>query len=654
MRKNNNSKLLILFLVLGLLFIPANPAALAKNLQSLWTPDADTILLNAQIVTVDDSIIDMVKAKEYVVKKEDANYPIINDGAVAIKDGKIIAVTENKSVNKYKGKDTEVIDLGGRVLIPALFDSHIHAQGLGLDLTYGIDLSYCLSKEDIVEAIKESVAKHGWGEGDWVRGSRWDEHKYPEMVTRWDIDEVTSDGQLVSLSRLFLGRMVNTNVFNAMGIDDQDPDTWPEWWLEDPDYFALEDVVMRAPLYIEVLDETVEVPTGAFIGRNAPRLVTVSPPGRSYEETVEGIKLTMDRLHEWGVGGFIDPSGRPGRFKLWQEAKDRGWLKGRVYQIDNYITGYDPDGLRSHLENYMGHELIGDKNLNVIGQKYSLDGGYTTRGAWVSEPFENWEEIEGEPNYGNPAIPEFDKLYEMCRIAAEHGWSNHIHYIGDQGSRLVIDVYKKLYDEMKAGEFSPYDGRVAALPEGEELDIRWSLIHAYSPMEPETYFLDDAADLGVIIAGQPIFNYQEVQSWINNVGIERVARSQPVRSYLEAGCIYTAGTDYGSAIPDPWINIYAMLTRKCQVTGNVYGGPDDEYKDETVGIADALATMTILGAYHVYDEDWRGSIQAGKAADLAVLDIEDIFELDRDPELCLESRKLVKMTMVDGEIVYQQ
>jgi len=645
------TRLFTLLLVMGLLLTLGSPAALGASVKT-WSPDADVILMNAQIVTVDDSVIDLIKAKEYVVKKGSANYPVIDNGAIAIKDGKIIAVAENRSINQFKGKQTKVIDLKGKVIIPGLIDTHIHATGLGNFLTYGVELGYCLTKEDVLEAIRANIQKHGWGPGDWIRGSRWDENKYPEMFTRWDIDEITTDGQLVQLSRIFLGRFVNTAVFNKMGIYDEDPSTWPSWWLEDPPSFTLEDKIIRAPRYIEALDQVLEVPTGGFVGRNAPSLVTVRAPSYSYEESIMGIKLGQERLFEMGVVSLVEPGGN--NIKTYQEAYDRGWLKGRVTVIDNYITRYDPTGLRNRLNGHMNHELLGDDHLKIMGQKYSLDGGYTTRGAWVSEPFENWEEIEGVPNYGNPGISSFDELYEMCRIAAEKGWSNHIHYCGDAGGRLAIDVYKRLYEEMRAGAFSPYDGRVAALPEGKELDIRWSLIHAYSPMEPETYFLHDAADLGVIIAGQPIFNFQEVQGWIDNVGIERVARSQPVRSYLEAGCIYVTGTDYGSALPSPWTNMYALLTRKCQVTGNAYGGPDDEYKDETVGIADALATMTILGAYYVWDEDWRGSIEVGKAADLVVLDLNDIFELDRNPELCLEMDDRVLMTMVGGEIVFQK
>ena len=652
MKKSKIGKLGVLTLVLLLIFVLVSSTGLGQAVQGLWNPDADKILLNAQVVTVDESIIDMIKAKDYEVKKEDANFPIIDNGAVAIKDGKIIGVTDNRSVNRFRGRDTEVIDLKGKVIIPGLMDTHIHATGLGHDLTYGVELSYALSKEEIVELIAENIEEHGWGEGDWVLGRRWDEAKYPEMVTRWDIDEVTTEGQLVNLGRIFLGRIVNTKVFNKMGIDDQDPDTWPDWWLEDPEDFTWEDRIFRAPLYIEELGKEKEVPTGAFVGRAAPGLVTVRPPALTYEERVDSIRLGQERLNEFGIVAQLEPGGP--WLKHYQEAYDRGWLKNRVTQIDNYITRYTPEALESRLEGHINHELLGNEHLKVMGQKYSLDGGYSTRGAWVSEPYEDWEEIEGEPWYGNPHITCFDELYDLFRITAEHGWSNHVHLIGDQAVRLGVDVFEKLYGEMKAGEFSPYDGRVAALPEGEELDIRWSIIHAYNPMEEETYFLDDVADLGIIIAGQPIFNWQHAVSYLPNVGIGRMSRMQPFRSYLEGGVIYITGTDYGTCVPNPWMNIFAMLTRECMVEGVAYGGPDDEYKDETVGIADALATMTILGAYSVWDEEWRGSIEVGKAADLVVLDLEDIFELDRNPELCYEMEERILKTIIDGEIVYQR
>jgi len=648
MMKNFVLKQMTLLTVLALVFAAFTSFAIAEdNTAEFWNPDPDKIFYNAQVVTFDDDIIDMIKNKEYEVHKEAANFPIIDNGAVAIKDGYIIAVSNSEEVLELEAPETETFDLEGKVIIPGIFDTHIHATGLGYDLTYGVELGDATSKEEYVDRIEENIEEHGWGEGDWIRGSRWDEDKLPEMITRWDIDEVTTEGQLVDLSRLFLGRIVNTAVFEKMGIDDQDPDTWPDWWTEDPDHFTGEDIIYREPKYIEELGEEVEVPTGVFIGRHAPGLAEGAPP-MTEEEMVESVKLGQRRLAEFGITAIQEPGGD--HMPLYQEAKARGWLDGRVIVMDNYMWGYDPEGLEERLEGQINKDGLGCDQLRYFGQKYSLDGGYSTAGAWVSEPFN--PEIWGEKYYGSPGISDFYEMYEKFRIAAEHGWSNHVHLIGDRAARMGVDVFRKLYHEIQAGEFEPWKGRVEALEEGEEIDLRWSIIHAYNPMEERTYFLDDVAELGIIIASQPIFNWMHAVSYVPNVGEARMARMQPTRSWLEGGVIYITGTDYATCIPDPWMNIYAMLTRECMVTGKVYGGPEDEHKDETVGVADALATMTILGAYATYDEDWRGSIEVGKVADLAVLDLEDIFELDRNPELCKEMEHRIVKTLVEGEIIY--
>ena len=170
MRIRRIVKRLALLGVVGVLLALVGSIAAEGSIRSLWTPDADMILMNAQVVTVDDQVIDLVKAKQYSVKKGAANFPILNRGCVAIKDGKIIAVTDGRSINKYKGKNTVVKNLKGKVLIPGLIDTHIHALGLGMAMTYGVDLSLCLTKEEVVQAVAVEIAEHGWGEGDWVPG----------------------------------------------------------------------------------------------------------------------------------------------------------------------------------------------------------------------------------------------------------------------------------------------------------------------------------------------------------------------------------------------------------------------------------------------------------------------------------------------------
>jgi predicted amidohydrolase YtcJ len=109
-----------------------------------------------------------------------------------------------------------------------------------------------------------------------------------------------------------------------------------------------------------------------------------------------------------------------------------------------------------------------------------------------------------------------------------------------------------------------------------------------------------------------------------------------------------SSSDYGVTSHDPWLGFYALLTRQDQTTGKVYGA------DETVGIEDALRSYTINGAYLTYEEDFKGSLEVGKVADLVVVNLENIKELEAKPELCFEMPERILMTMVGGEVRYRR
>ena len=127
-----------------------------------------------------------------------------------------------------------------------------------------------------------------------------------------------------------------------------------------------------------------------------------------------------------------------------------------------------------------------------------------------------------------------------------------------------------------------------------------------------------------------------------------MARTQPFRSYVEAGVMLTSGSDYPVTSHDPWIGMYALLTRKSQSDGQAYG------PDETLGLEDALRTYTINGAWLTYEEDFKGSLEVGKVADLVVLDLPDILALEETPELLFEMRDRVLMTMTAGAVRYEK
>jgi predicted amidohydrolase YtcJ len=181
-----------------------------------------------------------------------------------------------------------------------------------------------------------------------------------------------------------------------------------------------------------------------------------------------------------------------------------------------------------------------------------------------------------------------------------------------------------------------------------DADLRWSIIHAYLPIEPKTHVLEDMERYGIIAVTNPVFNWQQGYAFRTNLGDERMARHQPFRTYMKSDVLMASGSDYGVTSHNPWLGFYALLTRKDQTTGEVYG------PEETIGIEDALSSYTVNGAFLTYEEGFKGSLEVGKVADLVVLDLEDIRELESNPELCFEMPDRVVMTVVDGKVQYQR
>ncbi len=581
-----------------------------------WTPHADAILTNGSVVSVDD------------------DFSIYE--AVAIKDGRIIALGATDAVLTHRGDDTHVSDLEGRVVIPGLQDSHIHFLGLGHDVAYEVELSYAESAAEIVDAVRRVKKRRRLAPGEWLTGRRWDQYKYPEMVTRWQLDAVTPDNP-VAIYRVYRGVAVNTETFRLMGIVDTEPETWPAWWLEDPENFTFEDKIYRAErsLVIDGREETREVPTGVFLGSKGSRLVTKRPPPLSFDDDVESVRLGVQEMLRLGVTSIIDPSSRMGHnVQVYQEAKNRGYLDLRIGAVyEGTFNRHSPAEIRAHLDRLKINN-IGDRFLRWRGIKVYSDGGVGTRSAWVSEPFAMWEELEGERNFGYPVVADNDVREAQYRAALELGWDLHTHNTGDQAMRQTVDLYKELLDEARASR--------------PDADLRWSIIHAYFPIEPKTRVLEEMAEYGIVAATNPVFNWQQGYSFATNSGRARMERLQPFRSYTEGNVIMASGSDYGVTTHNPWMGFYALLTRKDQKTGQVFGA------DETIGIEDALRSYTWNGAYLTYEEEFKGSLEIGKVADLVVLDLEDIYELERNPEMCFEMAERIHLTMVEGGVVFSR
>src|SRR5215831_11485961 len=311
-----------------------------------WTPYADVIFTNGKIVTVD---------KNFTIAQ-----------ALAIKEGKLIAVGTNADAMALRGPNTKVLDLGGKTVIPGLQDSHMHFLTLGDDETSEADLTYAKNAEDIVKAVANVKDRRNVPPGEWIRGTKWDQYKYPQMVTRWQLDAVTPQNP-VYLTRTYRGAMVNSEVFRQMGINDEKPETWPTWWLKDPESFTYEDKIVRQQRRINTDDgqtKNVAVPTGMFLGARATRLLTKNPPSYTFDQDVESVKTGAAEMLRLGVTSIVDPSSRLGYdMKVFQEAYNRGFVTLRISAVyEGTFNTQTPDFIRQRLDtikiNNLGNSFL--------------------------------------------------------------------------------------------------------------------------------------------------------------------------------------------------------------------------------------------------------------------------------------------------------
>lgn len=598
---------------------------LAAGCQPATYPDpADLVFTNAQVITMNE------------------NRDIAE--AVAIRGDYIVAVGTNHDVEPWIGKDTRVIDLTGKTIIPGLNETHIHIRDLGFEQDTAVNLTPAANVADVQRLLsdrlgqlrrEERLVRWTWpttGEtGGWLFGLGWtqDRLENSKMADRHDLDRVSRDVP-ISLDRIYRGLAVNTRVFELLDYDFDDPTTWPDWFREDPEDFGPGEIILR--------DED-GLPNGIFLGEIAPRLVSSAIPGKNLETRVESLLSGMRYLASLGITSVVEAGSRMGEVtRVYQAAYDLegGMLPIRAIVYDGWYRSNDPNGIgdpekiRERLE-ALGINNIGDDYFRIRGAKSSMDGGMGSRSAAVSEPYLPIpEDPLGAENRGELREPDYDRNLVQYKALADFGWEIHTHAIGDRAIRRVVDVYKVLLDRL--GETRPND------------EQRWSIIHLYQPDEPGNSVVREMADYGIVAAINPANLYYEGASFLRNVGEERMARHTPYRTLRDAGVRMACGSDYPNNPPDPWAGIYQMVTRKMQDDDKVYGD------DQTVSLLDALACFTIGGAYLTYDDDARGSIETEKYADLVVLDA-DLTSASEEEMLRMAGNVL--LTLVGGKPAYR-
>ncbi|TYK52302.1 amidohydrolase [Actinomadura decatromicini] len=556
----------------------------------------DLVLLNGEVLTVD---------AEFSAAR-----------ALAITGGTVTAVGDTAEIRALAGPRTEVVDLRGRTALPGINDSHLHGCAFGVARPpLALDVGYptVRSIADIQAAVKEAAA--ATPEGEWIRGYGWDPGYLAEckdadrMPDRADLDAV-SPAHPVYLQD-FTGHLTwaNSRALELVGVD--------------RDTVAPEGGVVHA--------DGAGNPTG-LLAERAQELVQGRLPAYTRAEVEQAIREAVAVLQREGITSFTEPGLGPGGKSLFAGAADQltldvyadlaraGDLGARV-SVLLLLTGMGGSAaeIAAGLDSARIPADVDPRLLRVLGVKIFADGTPPNKTAWMHDEYEGGG-FGCLCVHGAADALRARELNEMVRLAHVAGHQLGIHVTGDRALDAVVDALE------------------AAQVEHPRDDPRHYVIHADLPGAQS---LRKLAEHRFGANMNPAIKWTIVDMLEEMLGPERAAYQYPVRSAIEAGIPVTASSDAPVTYPNWRQGITAMLLRESKASGRTFG------PEERVGLPDAVRAYTANAAWQDFAEDWKGSLEPGKAADVTVLDGcltgLDPHDLPDVP---------VAMTVFDGRVVH--
>ncbi|MFI2226897.1 amidohydrolase [Streptomyces fradiae] len=561
---------------------------------------ADLVFVGGRVVTVD------------------AEFSVAS--ALAVTGGVIAAVGGRDDVAPLIGPGTRVIDLRGATLLPGINDSHLHGCAYGTATPpLSLDLGHpaVSSLADVADSVRDAVARAA--RGQWITGHGWDTGYLAEcaadpsrLPSRHDLDAVSPDHPVVLYSFSGHATWVNSKALELIGVDRH---------------------TVAPPGGAVVKDDSGE-PTG-LLHEGAQALVQNALPPLSRRERADAVRSTLATLARLGITSYTEPGLGPGGDGIMRGALGTETLD--VYRellADGELTARVgvlllPTGMASTAEEFAraltaldeaGYTGTTDpRRLAVHGVKVFADGIVPNKTAWMSEPYVGGGCgslcVGGETDAERTA-----EINAMIRHAHAAGHQLGVHVTGDRGNDTVADAF------------------AAAVAEHPRDDARHYIIHG-DFLTAHAMKVLAAHDFGVNM--NPTIKWTVADMEEDFVGAERAAYAWPYRDAVDAGVRVASGSDAPVTHPDWRQGVATMVLRESKAAGRVSG------PEQRIGLAEAIRTYTIEAAWQDFADDWKGSLEPGKVADLCVLDGDLLGADPRD----IPGMPVV-LTVVDGRIVH--
>ena len=497
-------------------------------------------------------------------------------------DGRIVATGDEDLLAGIP--EDERIDGDGLFILPGLTDAHAHVYSQGF-LGVSLNLLGAPSVEDAAQSIREFAAQRRTG---WILGRGWNQVLWPvkEFPTAADIDAVVDD-RPVWLRRIDgHAAWANSKALEIAGIDADTPDPVGGKIIRDANGDATGVLVDTA---MELVEKHIPVPTRS--------------------EMRETYDVAVDSLLALGLTGVHDAGISKTEAEVYMSMADDGELGMRIYAMLS-DTGANLDAFPEPIRAY------GNDHLDIAAVKIYADGALGSRGAAMIEPYHDDPENRGLPFHTQQQLDGF------VQKANRKGFQVGVHAIGDLGNDMVLDAFERA----QGGKPSPLRNRVE---------------HA------QIIALEDIprfSELGVIASMQPVHATSDMNMAEDRVGPDRILGGYAWRRLLDSGAVIASGSDFPVELPNPFLGLYAAVTRQDRA-----GMPENGwYADQAMTRAEALHSYTLAAAYAAHQEDRLGSLERGKWADFIVVD-RDYFEI---PASEIDEIRVLQ-TWVGGKLVYE-
>jgi len=536
---------------------------------------ADTIILRAKVYT------------------GDVNRPWAQ--AIAIHDGKIVAVGDDATINKLRYGGTEVIEGAGHLVLPGFVDCHIHFLDGSLSLGR-VNLEGAKDASDIQQRLRDYAAKHPGN--DWVLGRGWNYAMFgPEALpNKKYLDEIFPDRPVFLEGYDGHTYWANSKALALAGITNETPD---------PPNSAI------------VRDPKTREATGA-LKESAQGLVARVVPKPSRNEKLAALRAGIRWANEHGLTRVHSAGGDFEQLDLYDELRRQGQLSLRFY-IAYFL---DPPKLRAQDLDVIesARKKFHDDWIDTNAVKMMVDGVVESHTAAMLEPYSDDPSVKGklfwEPANYLAAVAELDK----------RGLQLFTHAIGDYGVRTALDAYQNAEEVNRATDRRP----------------RIEHIETVSAADIPRF-----GKLGVIASMQPLHSYPDADTldvWARNAGPDRASRAWAWKSIANDGGHLAFGSDWPVVTLNPWEGVQTAVTRQTSE-----GKPDAGFvPEQRLTVAETVRGYTLGAAYAGRREKTEGSIEPGKLADLIIIS-QNIFEID--PHRLAETKVLT--TIVGGRVVYQ-